>query len=189
MKVKTYPKLGLVFLAYVAFIALGMPDGLLGVGWPSIRASFSLPIDAIGMLITASVAGYMTSSFLSGPLLSRLGVGRLLAGSCALTGLGLIGYTLAPAWWVMVLLGIIAGLGVAFLVEFLEPGLRGYRAVCEVTGLMPLVVVPYIQSPSEFEEHIARQNRMIKIIVWTAFVFVMMAVVFMSFTLFEIKQA
>ena len=85
-KVKHYPKIGLVILAYVAFIALGMPDGLLGVAWPSIRHSFAIPLDAIGMLITASVAGYMTSSFLSGPLLARLGVGRVLAASCASPG-------------------------------------------------------------------------------------------------------
>jgi MFS family permease len=88
-KIKQYPKIGLVLLAYVAFIALGMPDGLLGVAWPSIRTSFSIPLDAIGMLLTASVAGYMTSSFLSGPLITRLGVGRVLAASCAMTGVAL----------------------------------------------------------------------------------------------------
>jgi hypothetical protein len=72
-------RIGLILLAYVAFIALGMPDGLLGVAWPSIRAGFSIPLDSIGMLITVVVAGYMTSSFLSGPLIGRMGVGRVLA--------------------------------------------------------------------------------------------------------------
>src|SRR5512143_153754 len=86
-KVKQYPNLGLVILAFVAFIALGLPDGLLGVGWPSIRAGFSVPLDAIGMFLAAAVTGYMTSSFLSGFLLSRVGVGRILAASCFLTGL------------------------------------------------------------------------------------------------------
>ena len=62
-KVKAYPKLGLIVLAYIAFIGLGMPDGLLGVAWPSIRTGFSIPLDAIGMLLTAATAGYMTSSF------------------------------------------------------------------------------------------------------------------------------
>src|SRR5574338_171453 len=103
-KVKQYPKLGLVLLAFIAFVALGLPDGLLGVAWPSIRSGFSIPLDAIGMLLAASVAGYMTSSFLSGTLISRLGVGKLLAASCALTGLCLIGYTLVPAWLMMVFL-------------------------------------------------------------------------------------
>lgn len=124
MKILSKPKLGLVLLAYVAFIALGLPDGLLGVGWPSIRNSFSIPIDAIGMLITASVAGYMTSSFLNGALISRMGVGRVLAASCALTGVALIGYTLVPAWWMMVLLGILAGLGAGAI----DAGLNTYVA-------------------------------------------------------------
>jgi hypothetical protein len=31
-KVKQYPRLGLILLAFIAFVALGMPDGLLGVG-------------------------------------------------------------------------------------------------------------------------------------------------------------
>ena len=30
--------IALIILIFVAFIALGMPDGLLGVGWPSIFA-------------------------------------------------------------------------------------------------------------------------------------------------------
>ena len=59
------------------------------------------PRDAIGMFLTASVAGYMISSFFSGFLLARVGVGRILAASCLLTGLALIGYTLVPEWWMM----------------------------------------------------------------------------------------
>jgi fucose permease len=104
-------RLGLVLLAFIAFISLGLPDGLLGVAWPSIQSDFGLPLDALGILITASVAGYMTSSFLSGKLMNRLGVGGLLAISCALTGSALWGYTLAPVWPMMVFLGIFAGFG------------------------------------------------------------------------------
>ena len=29
-KIKQYPSLGLVLLAFIAFVGLGMPDGLLG---------------------------------------------------------------------------------------------------------------------------------------------------------------
>ena len=104
-------RLGLVLLAFIAFISLGLPDGLLGVAWPSIQSDFGLPLDALGILIAASVAGYMTSSFLSGKLMSRLGVGNLLAISCALTGSAMWGYTLVPTWPMMVFLGIFAGFG------------------------------------------------------------------------------
>lgn len=131
-RVKSYPRLGLVLLAFIAFVALGLPDGLLGVGWPSIRTGFAIPLDAIGMLLTASVAGYMTSSFLSGFLLSRVGVGRVLAASCFLTGLALIGYTIVPAWWMMVLLGVFAGLGAGAI----DAGLNTYVASHFSEGIM-----------------------------------------------------
>jgi fucose permease len=131
-KIKHTPKIGLVLLAYVAFIALGMPDGLLGVAWPSLRADFSVPLDSLGMLLVASVSGYLTSSFLSGPLISRWGVGSVLAASCALTGLGLLGYTLVPAWWMMVLLGVLAGLGAGAI----DAGLNTYVAAHFGEGLM-----------------------------------------------------
>ena len=131
-KVKQHPELGLVVLAYVAFVGLGMPDGLLGVAWPSIRNGFSIPLDAIGVLLTASVIGYMTSSFLSGPVVSRFGVGRVLAASCAMTGVALIGYTVVPEWWMMVLLGVIAGLGAGAI----DAGLNTYVAAHFSEGLM-----------------------------------------------------
>ncbi len=131
-KIRDYPKIGLVLLAYIAFIALGMPDGLLGVAWPSIRHSFSIPLDAIGMLLAAGTAGYMTSSFLSGPIVTRFGVGKVLAASCALTGIALLGYTLVPTWWFMVLLGIIAGLGAGAI----DAGLNTYVATHFSEGLM-----------------------------------------------------
>jgi len=56
-------------------------------------------------------------------------------------------------------LGIMAGLGVALLAELLNPKLRGYMALSELTGLMPLVVIPYIESPGEVEAKFFRQRQ------------------------------
>jgi succinoglycan biosynthesis transport protein ExoP len=84
--------------------------------------------------------------------------------------------------------GGITGLGVAFLIEFLMPGIRGYRAVHHVTGLMPLVVIPYIESPSELEEQLVKQARIRKVIVWTAFAFVILAIAVMSLIFFALRQ-
>jgi fucose permease len=131
-RLKNYPHLGLVVLAYVAFIALGMPDGLLGVAWPGIQESFSISLDAVGWLLAASVAGYLASTFLSGPLIARWGVGHLLAGSCALTGAALVGYTLAPAWWMMASLGIAVGLGAGAI----DAALNTYAAAHFSAGTM-----------------------------------------------------
>jgi fucose permease len=132
-------KLSLLLLAYIAFIALGMPDGLLGIAWPSMRVDFSIPLDAVGILLVAAVSGYMTSSFLSGTLLARMGVGNLLAVSCALTSSALLGYTLVPAWWMMVLLGVVAGLGAGAI----DAGLNTYVAAHFNTGQMQWLHASY----------------------------------------------
>lgn len=136
---KGYSKLSLILLACVAFIALGMPDGLLGVAWPSIRADFFIPLDSLGMLLFAAVTGYMTSSFLSGALIARMGVGSLLAVSCALTGSALVGYTLVPSWWMMVLLGVVAGLGAGAI----DASLNTYVAAHFGEGLMQWLHASY----------------------------------------------
>lgn len=125
-------QLGLIVLAYVAFISLGLPDGLLGVAWPSIRQTFNRPLDSLGIMLVAATAGYLTSSFSSGRLIRGLGVGRVLALSCALTGLGLIGYAVAPAWWLMVGLAVVAGLGAGAI----DAGLNTYVASHFGEGLM-----------------------------------------------------
>jgi len=130
---------GLILLIFVAFIALGMPDGLLGVGWPSIRASFNVPIDALGALLFVSMIGYLTSSFLSGELTRRWGVGRLLIVSCTLTGIGLIGYTFVPQWWMMVALGLAAGMGAGGI----DSSLNAYVARHYNAGLMQWLHASY----------------------------------------------
>ena len=38
----------LLILCFAGFVALGLPDAVIGVAWPAIRAHFNLPIDAVG---------------------------------------------------------------------------------------------------------------------------------------------
>lgn len=114
----------LVGLAYAAFISLGLPDGLTGVAWPSVRATFGLPLDALGAMITCSGIGYLVSSFSSGRALTRMGVGWLLILSCLATAVCLIGYSLAPLWALIVGLATLGGLGAGAI----DAGLNTYAA-------------------------------------------------------------
>ncbi len=102
----------LLILAYLAFITIGLSDGLLGVAYPSIRQDFLLPLDALGGLLFTVMSGYFLSSFFSGRILAWLGTGRLVLLACLAMAVGLAGYTLAPAWWVIILLGFLVGSGV-----------------------------------------------------------------------------
>jgi len=114
----------LIGLSYAAFVSLGLPDGLTGVGWPSIRQTFGLPIDALGAMLVVFTAGYLTSSAMSGRLLDRLGVGMLLVLSCASTAAALLVYGLAPTWWLMVGFAVLSGLGAGAI----DAGLNTYAA-------------------------------------------------------------
>jgi fucose permease len=111
-------------LALVAFVSLGLPDGVLGVAWPSIRRSFGLPPSQLGALLACAMVGYLLSSFSSGALVARLGVGRVLFWSSVLMVANSLAYALAPAWWVMVVAGLLAGLGAGAI----DAGINAFAA-------------------------------------------------------------
>jgi fucose permease len=117
-------RLPLIFLAFAAFVSLGLPDGLLGVAWPSIRATFRLPLSQLGPLLATSMVGYLISSFTSGQVVARIGIGRLLLISSILVAISLFGYAAAPWWWVMLACGVLAGLGAGAI----DAGINAYAA-------------------------------------------------------------
>ncbi len=101
----------LILLAFLAFISLGLPDTLMGVTWPSIRARFGLPISHIGFILISGTCGYLLSSFFAGAIVTRLGVGRLLAASCAIVTVSLSIYAFSPFWPALMLAAVLGGLG------------------------------------------------------------------------------
>jgi len=114
----------LLALAYLGFVSLGLPDGLLGVAWPAMRARFALPQGALGALLATATAGYVAASFAAGRLLRRMRIGGLLALSCLTTAASLLGYASAPAWLVVVAWGVLAGLGAGAI----DAGINAYVA-------------------------------------------------------------
>jgi fucose permease len=112
----------LVGLAYLGFVGLGVRGGLLGVAWPSIRADFGVPLDALGALLGPFSLGYLLGSFVSGRALVRWDLGLLLALSTAGMAFNLIGSAVAPAWWLLLALGLPGGLGTGLI----DAGLNTY---------------------------------------------------------------
>jgi len=111
-------------LALVAFVSLGLPDTILGVAWPSLRRTFGLPLDRLGVLLFATMAGYLASSLASGAVVRRLRVGGLLVASSGLIVASSVGYALAPAFSVVVACGLLAGLGAGAI----DSGINAYAA-------------------------------------------------------------
>ena len=103
--------LALVALSFIAFISLGLPDGVLGVAWPSIRSTFEIPVSRLGVLLIFGTAGYLIVSSMTGPIARRMGIGALLCGSTVLAGTGLLLFAVAPAWWWLPVGAFVGGLG------------------------------------------------------------------------------
>lgn len=114
----------LALLAFLAFISLGLPDGLLGVAWPSIRTDFGVPLDALGLLVGCQTAGYLISSFVTGRILQAVGVGGMLAVSTVAAATALLGFAVTPYWPMLLACGVLAGLAGGAI----DAGLNAYGA-------------------------------------------------------------
>ncbi|MDA0246225.1 MAG: MFS transporter [Chloroflexi bacterium] len=100
-----------VLIAFGTFIILGLPGGLGGVVWPSIRDEFGLGQDALGALLLAGTVGSMAAGLNNGRFLNRWGMGATLLGAAVFDALGFLGYGFAPSWTVLVALGLLTGAG------------------------------------------------------------------------------
>jgi fucose permease len=101
-------------LALGSFVVLGLPDGILGTAWPSMRVTFGAPVGDLGLILLLATGGSVLVTAFVGTLLRRLGVPALLVTSGACAAIGYAGFTLAPGLGlvlgVAVLTGVAAGL-------------------------------------------------------------------------------
>ncbi|MBK9440464.1 MAG: MFS transporter [Comamonadaceae bacterium] len=101
----------LLAIIYLAFISLGLPDGVLGVAWTTMRLDLNQPLAAVGLLTLMGTVASGLSTLASSHLLQRLGTGPVVMVSGFLTGLALLGYSVAPSLAWLLVLTIPLGLG------------------------------------------------------------------------------
>lgn len=98
-------------IAYLIFVGLGLHDGLLGVAWPSMRSTFGVSLDSVGLILLAMTLGYGLSSAASGWFVGHIGVGKSLLLGGGLRTAGLLAIALVPVWWVVIAAALVVGLG------------------------------------------------------------------------------
>jgi fucose permease len=101
----------LLLLAYLAFLGISLPDGLLGVSWPSMSVSFGQPVGALGLVLPFAVVSSMLSSASTGALLARIRLGSILTASVGLYALALLAQSLAPAFWMFIVAVVVLAAG------------------------------------------------------------------------------
>lgn len=114
----------LLVIIYIAFISLGLPDAMLGAGWPVMQKELAVPYGFAGFAQMLISGGTIVSSLFSGPLLRRFGTGKLTAFSVALTAAALFGFALAPSFWWLLPVALPLGLGAGAV----DSGLNAYVA-------------------------------------------------------------
>lgn len=103
--------LALLVIIYLAFVSLGLPDGVLGVAWTTMRLDLNQPLATVGLLTLVLTVSSGTCTLFSAYLLSKLETGPLVMASGFLTGLALLGFSIAPSFGWLLALAIPLGLG------------------------------------------------------------------------------
>jgi fucose permease len=103
--------MGVVATAYLIFILLGMPDGMLGVAWPSMQTTFGVALGQMGVVLLATTVGFLITSFSVGRLIRRLGIANLLIISTVVRGASLVAMGFAPTWYAFVAAAFCFGVG------------------------------------------------------------------------------
>lgn len=101
----------LVVLACLAYLSMALPDSMLGVAWPWMRLDLHEPVAALGIMLSFGLTASVLASMLTGRLLDRAGVGRLLAAGSVLCTAAIAVTGLARSLWMIVAAGVLIGLG------------------------------------------------------------------------------
>ncbi len=114
MNQRTAP-ISLLLISYFIFFAMAIPSGILNVAWTYMQGTYSVSLDALGVILFANLVGGLLGTFFSGRIIERFGVGRFLASGALLAALGLLTYGIAPSWALLIGAAFFTSLGISIL--------------------------------------------------------------------------
>lgn len=115
----------LLAVIYLSFISLGLPDGLLGSGWPVMYQEFTVPVSYMGIVSMIIAGGTIVSSLNTDRLIRKLGTGKVTLLSVFMTAAALFGFSCCHSFWAVCLWAIPYGLGAGCV----DAGLNNYVAL------------------------------------------------------------
>lgn len=101
----------LLAVIYLIFISLGLPDSLLGSGWPKMQTVFDVPSSYAGYV--SMTISFMTiiSALLSPRLIKRFHTKWIVIVSIFMTIIGLLGFSVSKEYWMLFIIAVPYGLG------------------------------------------------------------------------------
>ena len=101
----------LIAVIYLIFISLGLPDSLLGSGWPAMHAAFSVPSSYAGYVFMAISFMTIISALLSPIMIKRFHTKWIVIVSIFLTVMGLIGFSISTSYAMLFVFAVPYGMG------------------------------------------------------------------------------
>ena len=101
----------LLAIIYLAFISLGLPDSLLGSGWPVMYKELDASGSYAGVISMIIAGGTILSSLMSDRLIRKLGTGLVTAISVFLTAAALFGFSVSNSFFMLCIFALPYGLG------------------------------------------------------------------------------
>jgi fucose permease len=115
----------LLAIIYLAFVSLGLPDSLVGAGWPAMHQDLDVHTSYAGLVTMIITGGTIVSSLLSERLTRKLGTGLVTAISVGMTAAALVGFSGSSSFWMLLLWAVPYGLGAGAV----DAGLNNYVAL------------------------------------------------------------
>lgn len=100
-----------IFIACVVFVVIGIASGLLNIAWTYMQVTFGVSHDSLAALAPATMLGGLVAAFLSGTLIDKFSLAPVLVGGMAFAGFGLLGYSIAPIWIVLLAVAFVTSIG------------------------------------------------------------------------------
>lgn len=101
----------LLALIYLAFISLGLPDSLLGAGWPVMHTELGVSVSFMGIISMVISGGTIVSSLLSDKLTHKFGTRTVTVASVFLTVAALFGFSFSGSFSMLIIFAVPYGLG------------------------------------------------------------------------------
>ena len=101
----------LLAVIYLIFISLGLPDSLLGSGWPTMQVDFGVPSSYAGYVSMAISFMTIISALISPRMIRRFHTKWIVIVSILLTVFGLLGFSFSTSYAMLFLFVIPYGLG------------------------------------------------------------------------------
>jgi fucose permease len=90
-------------VSFAGFICLGLPDGTMGVAWPSVRDGFARTQADFGLVLLVHGTSYFLTGLLGARLSRRFKPHALLIAASLVAATGMLLAAAAPGWWMFLI--------------------------------------------------------------------------------------